>query len=199
MTKEIEKEIKINLSKENYLTLFKHLNLDQTEPLHLNNVYFDHPQFKSEGLALRLRLIEHQSNNENVQLAEITLKENVSLGQKNEYNVSISWEEAQQILSNQLLTIPKEIKHVLETRHIFETTFARLLSIHTKRYELVNKEGLIVLDEVTFDNQSKDYELEFEVNDLEQGQRYITQFINKLNIPFIPSDNKLARALDKIV
>ena len=68
--------------------------------------------------------------------------------------------------------------------------------IVTFRKEKKLETGLLVLDKTIFLNNKEDYELEFEVNDYEEGQESFKNLLKELSINYKKSAPKIKRSLD---
>lgn len=158
MAQEIEIELKQLLMKEEFEQLKQHFQLKDSDFHTQTNHYFDTPQFdiKSQFAALRMR----EKNGQWV----LTLKEPHEIG---------LLETHQTIAPPSSLDdfqLPKgEVADRLDHLNIQKDQIVYFGSLETSRAEKMIKEGLIVLDHSRY-LTVEDYELEFEVSDLEIGQ-----------------------------
>ncbi|NLY78963.1 MAG: CYTH domain-containing protein, partial [Lysinibacillus sp.] len=71
-------------------------------------------------------------------------------------------------------------------------------SITTDRIEIPYAGGTLVLDRSFYLHQ-EDYEVEYETNDVEVGNKEFLQFLQQRNIDFLPADNKIARFMKALM
>ncbi|WP_338449029.1 CYTH domain-containing protein [Niallia oryzisoli] len=184
MPQNIEIEFKNMLSKEEFTRLLTVFHLTHNDFIRQENHYFDTSDFslKNIGCALRIRKKRGQF--------EMTLKEPHPEGLL-ETNEKLSEEQAQNILKNGKLyegIIKSQIIKLgidIENLHYFGT-------LETERTEFPYEGGLLVLDASSYLNL-KDYEVEYEVNNREQGQAIFYQFLANHNIPIRQTNNKVKR------
>ncbi|MFL0435999.1 CYTH domain-containing protein [Bacillus pumilus] len=181
MAQEIEIELKQLLMKEEFEQLKQHFQLKDSDFHTQTNYYFDTPQFdiKSQFAALRTR----EKNGQWV----LTLKEPHEIG---------LLETHQTIAPPSNLDdfqLPKgEVADRLDHLNIQKDQIVYFGSLETSRAEKKIKEGLIVLDHSRY-LTVEDYELEFEVSDLEIGQTAFSALLQQFQIPVRNTKNKVVR------
>lgn len=153
-------------------------------PVIQTNYYIDTPEFslRKHRYALRICTLEDR--------AELTLKIPQDIGNQ-EYNQDLTLGQAQTILQKvevpegNILSLIQETKTALENLIVWG-------QLTTKRYEKETAIGLMALDENTYQGQ-KDYELEVEVQDAEQGKIAFEQYLKEHQIAFKYASSKVAR------
>ncbi|QGX66520.1 CYTH domain-containing protein [Bacillus sp. ms-22] len=181
MAQEIEIELKQLLTKEEFEQLKQYFQLKNEDFHTQTNYYFDTPQFdiKSKFAALRMR----EKGGQWV----LTLKEPHENGL---------------LETHQTIAPPASLEHVhlpegevadrLEHLHIQKDQIVYFGALETSRAEKMIKEGLIVLDHSRY-LTVEDYELEFEVSDLDIGQAAFTALLHQFQIPVRHTKNKVVR------
>ncbi|WP_353856108.1 CYTH domain-containing protein [Bacillus sp. Bos-x628] len=181
MSQEIEIELKQLLTKEEFEQLKQYFQLKDADFRTQTNYYFDTPQFdiKSHFAALRIR----EKNGHWV----LTLKEPHELG------LLETHQEIDPPLQLENFNIPEgEVAERLKGLNIPKDQIVYFGSLETSRAEKMIKEGLIVLDHSRY-LTVEDYELEFEVNDINIGQAAFTQLLSQFHIPTRNTKNKVIR------
>ncbi|WP_370224730.1 CYTH domain-containing protein, partial [Cytobacillus sp.] len=148
------------------------------------NHYFDTPDFllKSKGSALRIR----QKNGS----FELTLKQPHPEGLL-ETNENITESEAAEMI--QTGKIPKEqIIISIEKLGIKTDRLQYFGTLATKRAEKEYMKGLAVLDHSSYLNK-EDFELEYEVDNRNEGELTFLNLLKQLNIPVRKTENKIKR------
>lgn len=181
MAQEIEIELKQLLMKEEFEQLKEYFQLKDEDFHTQTNYYFDTPQFdiKSKFAALRMR----EKGGQWV----LTLKEPHEIGL---------------LETHQTIDPPESLEHFhlpdgevadrLVHLHIQKDQIVYFGSLETSRAEKMIKEGLIVLDHSRY-LTVEDYELEFEVSDLDIGQAAFTALLQQFQIPPRHTKNKVVR------
>jgi uncharacterized protein YjbK len=184
MSQNIEIEFKNMLTKEEYDSLFKVLNIMDNQVFTQENHYFDTPEFalKDAGSALRIR--------RKMQAFEMTLKQPAPIGLL-ETNQTISMEEADLAFTKGILP-SGIIQQLIEEKNISFSTITYFGMLTTNRVEIPYKKGLLVLDHSSYLNK-EDYELEFEVTDYEEGKQVFTNLLTQFSIPERKTENKIRR------
>ncbi|MGT2716127.1 CYTH domain-containing protein [Streptococcus respiraculi] len=178
----LEIEYKTLLTK----TEFERLLADFSDvtPVIQTNYYIDTPDFslRKHRHSLRIRTLEDR--------AELTLKIPQDIGNQ-EYNQDLTLEQAQIILQKVELPEGDILRLIRQTKTALEalTVWGQLT---TKRYEKETTVGLMALDENSYQDQ-KDYELEVEVQDAEQGKRDFEDYLKQHHISFKYASSKVAR------
>ncbi|WP_066498904.1 CYTH domain-containing protein [Abyssisolibacter fermentans] len=199
--KNVEKELKYQLSKEDFI-IFKKF-LIENEYLKLNsftqiNYYIDTEEliFKERDITIRIRKILADINK-----YEFTIKipinknygENYKI--KNEYNIILDEEIAINLINRdnfkdyeRLFTdILKEIEFKIDLNKlkvIGQLNTKRELYIIDKNYEAINIDISSYLDE-------EDYEIEWETEKIDGAERIITDIFKKISI--VPNSNCISK------
>jgi uncharacterized protein YjbK len=184
MSETIEIEFKNLLTKKEYQLLLRAFNIKDNDIFKQENHYFDTPSFalKELGSALRIR----KKNNR----YELTLKQPAEVGLL-ETTQALSDEEFNLVIHESRL--PNGIvQDRLENFAISPNDIAYFGSLITERAEFPYKNGLLVLDHSLYLN-TEDYELEFEVDDYQQGQLVFHELLKQYAIPNRKTLNKIAR------
>ncbi|MEI4789501.1 CYTH domain-containing protein [Bacillus sp. FJAT-53060] len=181
MAQEIEIELKQLLLKEEFEQLKRYFQLKDTDFRTQTNYYFDTPQFdiKSQFAALRMREKDGQW--------VLTLKELHEIGLLETHQTTApptSLDDFQ---------IPEgEVADRLDDLSIRKDQIVYFGSLETLRAEKIINEGLIVLDHSRY-LTVEDYELEFEVSNLEIGQAAFSTLLRQFQIPTRNTRNKVVR------
>ncbi|CRK83453.1 CYTH domain-containing protein [Neobacillus massiliamazoniensis] len=184
MSQQIEIEFKNMLTKEEYEWLLQEFSISENQIFSQENHYFDTPDFalKEAGTALRIRQKDHGY--------ELTLKRPANIGLM-ETNQILSKEEAALALQSSYLPAGI-IRGLIEQMGISYPKMVYFGSLITKRVEIEYKHGLLVLDHSYYLNR-EDYELEFEVENFEQGKDNFNLLLTQFNIPHRKTENKISR------
>ena len=92
-------------------------------------------------------------------------------------------------------TLPEKIYKALASEKINLKTVQQTAHLTTHRKQgTLSANELLVLDESHY-NGHCDYEIEMEVNDLQQGERVFNQFLHQYGIKRQQADSKIKRAL----
>lgn len=177
MEKSLECEAKALINEEDYQTIINQCHVSKTYTqinhyLDTNNYFKDHHQ------ALRIR----QKNN----LNELTLKTKTPTGNI-EQTIKLTDDIVNQILLTK--TLPDQLKEQLQLK---VDSFDHIKTITTTRSVIPFNGVNIELDKSTF-NQTIDYELEIEAQNLTTAQQLLTMFCEQHNINPQPSMPKIAR------
>lgn len=180
--KHLEIEYKTLLTKDEFNRLnsqFSHVT-----PITQTNYYFDSINFdmKANHMSLRIRTLPHH--------AELTLKIPKEVGNL-EYNHTLSVPKAKEIVKTGKLP-DVDFLTLIEDRGIRRSTLKNFGSLTTIRRETMTKIGLMALDSNQYAD-IKDYELELEVTDAEQGKKDFDQFLSDHAIDFKYAKSKVAR------
>ena len=187
---EIEKEFKNLITKENYEEILKDYQKILTTSITQTNSYYDYQGIlKSHHIALRIRTIEGQS------IGEITLKIPQDTYEVLEITETLPIDMLQSFNAQKEFTLPEKIYKALVSQKINLKTVQQtaLLTTHRRQGTLSANE-LLVLDESHYNGRC-DYEIEMEVNDLQQGERVFNQFLHQYGIKRQQADSKIKRAL----
>ncbi|MFJ5670544.1 CYTH domain-containing protein [Bacillus safensis] len=181
MAQEIEIELKQLLMKEEFEQLKQHFQLKDADFHTQTNYYFDTPQFniKSQLAALRMR----EKGGQWV----LTLKEPHEIGLLETHQTIAPPSQLDDF------ELPEgEVADRLDHLNIQKDQIVYFGSLETSRAEKMIQEGLIVLDHSRY-LTVEDYELEFEVSDLETGQAAFYALLRKFHIPVRNTKNKVVR------
>lgn len=182
---EIEFKTLLNIDEFNRLTsLYQHV-----KPIHQTNYYIDTPKstLRSKKLSLRIRTFR--------QRAELTLKIPQEVGNI-EYNEEMDLTVAKKM--KQEFNLPDgEIKDILLQRQVPIEHLRILGSLTTIRRETQTPIGLLAIDSNQYSG-IRDYELELEVTDAEQGQKDFIEFLEKHQVNFKYAKSKVARFISTI-
>lgn len=184
MSQNLEIEFKNMLTQEEYQMLIHYYHIPENGIFSQENHYFDTSDFllKDKGSALRIR----QKSGE----YELTLKQPFQDGLL-ETNQRLSIEEATLAITTGILPYGS-IKEIISKLDIPFSKMEYFGSLVTKRAEFSYKEGLLVLDHSFYLNK-EDYELEYEVENYQDGQKIFLQFLKQHNIPQRKIKNKIQR------
>ena len=182
----LEIEYKTMLTEDEHkrlLTFFDHV-----QPIFQVNYYIDSADFalREARMALRVRTTPDA--------AEFTLKIPQKLGNF-EYNQALSEDEFKEITEN--LQFPQgEILDKLQEKGIPVDKLTILGTLENIRYEKQDALGLFALDESRY--FGKDFELELEINDIEEGEQKFIDFLNENQIQYKPGKSKNARFAENL-
>lgn len=178
----LEIEYKTLLTKDEFNRL--EMQLQSIKPITQTNYYIDSDEFilKANRMSLRIRTLASR--------AELTLKIPQEIGNQ-EYNQNLELNDAKDIIKT--LQLPEgQIKDLLITHHIPLEQLKVLGNLTTMRRETETPIGLLALDYNQYAH-IKDYELELEVSDAQQGEKDFKDFLAKNNINFKYAKSKVAR------
>lgn len=172
------------LTKEEYLHLITEFSINETMIDTQINHYFDTESFQLKELGSALRIREKNGQ------FELTLKQPAEVGLL-ETNQEITKEIA--LAALQGAAIPSgSVKDQLLKSGIPLNQLEYFGSLTTKRCELQYKGGLLVLDHSLY-LLKEDYELEYEVQDITQGELAFKQLLESFQIPIRTTENKIKR------
>lgn len=186
----LEKEYKNLLTKVQYETLKEEFQSIFTKDITQTNQYYDcHQQLENNHSALRIRLIEGQ------QTGEITLKIPQSDCEVIEITEELPNEQLQWWVEEDIFLLPTSIKLALEEQGIELSNISPTATLTTHRLEGLLRPGcLLVLDESHYAGQT-DYEIEMEVEDLEEGKEIFLEILHRHGITPQKTISKIKRAL----
>lgn len=186
MSQEIEIEFKNLLTKTEFEAFKTSFNITDDDFITQENHYFDTPNFllKSRQSALRIRKKQD--------VYFLTLKQPHKEGLL-ETHQKITEEEAKLLLSNKAeVFIDGEVKEAILKLDIDPQAITYLGTLKTNRAEIRDCENLLVLDHSFYLNH-EDYELEYEVQNIETGKQKFLALLQQHNIPLRPAKNKILR------
>lgn len=189
MAQELEIEFKNLLSENEYQKLINYFEIDEKDYFIQENIYFDTSDFKlkQHHAALRIRI-----KNDFAEMTLKTPKENHLL----ETTLPLTLESARQLIDDKHFLPTSEIAQTLEKLGLNTSEPVQLITyLKTKRAEKSLKDGLVVLDQSWYGNQS-DYELEVEARDEQTGEKFFLQILESFDIPRRETKNKIQRAQD---
>ncbi|NHC40233.1 CYTH domain-containing protein [Bacillus sp. MM2020_1] len=184
MTQNIEIEFKNMLTKIEYESFLKYFKICQSQIFSQENHYFDTPDFalKSNDSALRIR--------KKGGTYEMTLKQPADVGLL-ETNQVIGEEEVLMAIHQGILPTGI-IQPLIEDYQISFSTIEYFGSLITERVEMEYKQGLLVLDHSIYLSK-EDYELEYEVEDYQIGEKIFLELLKQFKIPSRKTENKIVR------
>ncbi|MBM7653678.1 CYTH domain-containing protein [Neobacillus cucumis] len=184
MSQNLEIEFKNMLTKAEYERILNEFHIGQDDIFTQENLYFDSPDFalKKAKSALRIR----KKGTDYV----MTLKTPLEIGLL-ETNQILTTEEADAAINHNCLP-EGEIKQVIEASNISFANIIYFGSLTTKRTELPYEDGLLVLDHSIYLHQ-EDYELEYEVENYQEGKRNFQNLLKRFMIPERQTENKVSR------
>ncbi|HWO77518.1 MAG TPA: CYTH domain-containing protein [Bacillus sp. (in: firmicutes)] len=185
MAQQIEIEFKNMLTKADFEKLIKGFKLDKGNFKKQVNFYFDTYDFtlKQHKAALRIR--------EKNGLYELTLKE--PLGQGLLETTDILEPVVALDLIKGKTSIPEGDVYVQLQKYPLELEQIRLFgSLETERAEVTYEAGLLVFDKSRYFGKD-DYEIEYEVTDIEIGKASFLALLEQYDIPINPAENKMIR------
>lgn len=188
MTFELEQELKVLLSKEQFDSLLNHWQLDPSKPsLKQHNTYYDtHDQkLKASDAALRLRNFSNSS--------VWTIKHRQNAFQSFEYHqANPSPLSPPNILSADSIQ-EASLLNFLNTQNIALHDLKQTYDIQTDRWLIATDLGEFALD-VSQYGEITDYELEFETHQLAAAQVAFKEFLASFGIKMQQAETKLSRA-----
>ena len=182
MSSQTEIEFKNLLTEEEFNSLRDAFSLSDTDFHSQTNTYFDTNDFqlKEAKKGFRLRVVGDRN--------ELTLK---SPGDNPhtmlEITELISNEKRDQILSQGYIDT-----HLYQAFSQLPNQVNAFGSLRTERAEVSYEGGLLVFDH-SYYMQLEDFEVEYEVEDLEAGRTHFYDLLKKHNIPTRQTDKKIAR------
>lgn len=189
MSINLEIETKAKLTKKEYESIL--LCFPKLKKYSQTNYYFDTSSFDIVKGKCGLRVREKNSK------YELTIKVEQNEGRL-EINQEIDKKEFDLILKSAVFPGGK-VKEYIEKKLLINTAILHnFATITTNRIDLNYKDSLISIDETIYQN-SVDYEIECEAQNLADSLNYLKEFLSKYNIKFIEQKKtKLERAINKI-
>lgn len=182
--KNIEIEFKNMVNREEFSSLIDFFNIRSEDFSEQENHYFDTPDFllKAKGSALRIR----EKNGS----FELTLKQPHPEGLL-ETNENLTESEAAGMIRTGKIPAELIIRSIKELG--IETDKLQYFgTLATKRAEKEYMKGLAVLDHSRYLNK-EDFELEYEVDNRNEGELTFLNLLKQLNIPVRKTENKIKR------
>lgn len=186
MPEELEIEFKNMLTKEEFQRIKDQFSLTESNFSLQKNHYFDTPsnELRENQCALRIR----EKNGR----FEFTLKQPAEEGLL-ETNQPVTEEDTLKMLKQGIIP-PGEVSDALQKLGVGMKKFLHFGTLSTSRAETGYKDGLMVLD-YSFYLNNEDYELEYEVKESKPGKENFYHFLESMDIPIRPADNKIKRFL----
>lgn len=178
----LEIEYKTLLTKDEFNRLssqFSHVS-----PLTQTNYYFDSDHFDLKGHRMSLRIRTFADS------AEMTLKIPREVGNI-EHNLDLDLTQAKAIIKSGHLP-DNVITRLIQENGVEPSSIHCFGFLTTTRRETQTKIGLMALDSNQYAS-TKDYELELEVTEPEQGKKDFEQFLAANKISFKYAKSKVAR------
>jgi uncharacterized protein YjbK len=188
MSQSIEIEFKNLLSIEEFNRMISYFQLSDDHFFRQINHYFDTEDFALKNLGCALRIREKKEH------FEMTLKQPHPDGLL-ETTQTLTAKEANALLNGGLFMVGI-VEAQIESLGIDVTNLVYFGSLTTDRAELSYQNGLLVLDFSSYLN-TKDYEVEYEVSNREQGEPIFISLLTELNIPLRKTSNKTQRFYDQ--
>lgn len=184
MTTNIEIEFKQLLTKDEFEKLLHTFQIQQNDFFIQTNYYFETDEFALKNFQSSLRLRKREKG------FELTFKRQLPKGAL-EINQMLNEYQAQKLLqSNEIPDgkIKQELIHLgvdIQALQLFG-------NLETRRAELPYKDGLLVFDHSMY-LQKEDFELEYETNHWERGQKVFLELLQTFNIKRKEADTKIGR------
>lgn len=175
MNNNIEIEAKVLLTKEQFTTVLKSINIDAKNQFIQTNHYIDSKDrdLRRQNIALRIRELKGEYTlTLKTPLAEGLLEKNQVLSPGDAYDM-INYKKFPQ----------GEIADFLELLDIVIDELEILATLTTKRIEYRYKTGLLALDENAY-NGRVDYELEMEDSSMAQARELVDEILSGLKIKY---------------
>ena len=192
MPEEREIEYKTMLTEQEFANLRDQIKFDK----HFKqiNYYYDTPDnlLKKNHCGLRVRLFP------DTQKGEVTLKTPIAKNQLLETTQYLTQSEITDFLIQEKLPFVQNIAEKIAKFNISYYTLQPLTNLTTIRYEKqLSEECTIMLDQSTY-NDITDYELEMEVTDANNGTKLFADFLQKNQITYRKTSNKITRAVKSL-
>ena len=178
MTKNIEIEFKTGVTLEKYNELLQLFNLENNIFKQTNH-YFDTDDFNLNREKIVLRIRQKREDH-----FKVTLKSQSEKGAF-ESHVLLKKTQAEEMIANGFNT-----KDFFEDLDYFVTFKASLVNY---RVSTPYENGTLFLDRCEYCDVV-DYEIEYEVCNYDEGLRLFERFVEKHNIPILPTKRKSERA-----
>lgn len=179
MKQNLEIEFKTFITKEKYDELLKVFKLEDNVFVQTNH-YFDTPNLDLNEQKIVLRIRQKQNN------YKLTSKSHSDEGAL-ETHLLLSIDEASKMLQEgfnaSIININSQVHKISE--------------LSTHRVTTSYKNGVIFFDKSIYYG-TVDYEIEYEADSLQQGQKDFEQFLKEYDIPFVKSISKSKRALKQL-
>lgn len=182
MPTNIELEFKTKITEEQYNKLIAEFELDNNI-FPQTNFYFDTPDLKLYKKHTVLRIRQKGSN------FKLTKKERgEQANEACESHIFLQEDKALEFLKNgfdaNIIEINSFVNNVCE--------------LTTYRARTTYKDGILFFDKSEYYGHT-DYEIEYEVDSIEQGKKDFTSFLTEHNIPYVEPERKSTRAYKAIM
>jgi len=187
LSEEIEIEFKSMLTQNEYEKLLRYYDVMDDQFVMQTNLYFDTADFqlKKHGMGLRIRRFAAK--------AEATLKIPQPVGLL-EVTDTLMITDVDRAIEREQFPEATEILARLKQLNISLSDLSLIGKLITKRAEFTISKGKLALDESWYVNQH-DFELELEVIDSSYTEDDFNQLLEKFNLPYRKTQNKIARAV----
>ncbi|RSK26497.1 CYTH domain-containing protein [Bacillus sp. HMF5848] len=184
MKQEIEYECKNLVSEEDFIKLMRKFSITQDNFVTQQNYYFDTEQYDIKNLGAALRIRKKQDT------YTLTLKQPLKEGiLETHQNLTLDQAHAmltkQEMVNGDIATILKDLGVSIESIKLFG-------DLTTSRAEIEYRGGILTFDHSSY-LDTEDYELEYEVQDLQEGEEIFSSLLDELNIPRTKTENKIKR------
>ena len=185
MGQQIEIEFKNMLTKTTFDKLINGFNLKKKDFKTQVNYYIDTYDFilKKYNAALRIREKNGQY--------ELTLKEPLGQGLLETTDL-LEPAQAEDLIKGELMIPKGDVSTQLQKYPLKLEEIHLFGSLKTERAEVQYKVGLLVFDKSSYFGKD-DYEVEYEVTDIDAGKAAFLSLLNQYEIPIIPAENKIVR------
>lgn len=184
MEENLEIEYKLLLSREQFDNLthyYDHLAHVYTQI----NTYFTSDALQAKRIALRIR--EKENN------YEMTVKTKAEGTGRKEYNLALSKDDACFFLEGGMKD--NEITQMLKDMDIDLSKITILCRLKTVRHDIPLEGGMLSLD-ANYYNGQEDYEMEFELSNLEKGKKTFASLLEKHKLLYTQNcQSKLTRTI----
>lgn len=186
----LEKEFKNLLTFEQYQQLKQEYQTHFTKNIRQTNSYFDFEgKLEAARCALRIRLVDGAPN------GEITLKIPQSSLEVLEITEELPREQLEWWIESQTFVLPSNLQEALITLGIDISHVYATATLTTQRLEAqLDAHHLLVLDASQY-AEKQDYEIELEVDDLVQGERFFNDLLQRFDIKRQQAPSKIKRAI----
>ncbi len=192
MSKNIEIEAKVMISKKGYDALLLAYKDLEDKIYSQDNYYIDNKEFIISKNKLGLRIRKKSDD-----YIEFTVKEKLKEG-KLEINQPISYREFEEFKQNGVLPNGEVLNFVKSKIDVPVSDLKCYALLVTKRLDINYKDGLISIDESTYNNIT-DYEVECESSSMEHAKELLKEFLKNKKIPYTWNHvSKLKRARESI-
>ena len=178
MRKNVEIEEKSKITKKQYDLLVNYYNLSNSIFIQ-DNYYFDTPNLDLLNQHITLRIRKKPNS------LKLTLKKKGDVGSI-EQHLAINIDQFNDFITNGINT------STYFNNLNYKVSFITTLTTH--RVAMLYEGGRIFLDKSIYNNTT-DYEIEYEHNDVDECKLNFNKFLDKHNIRYIPTTKKSYRAL----